>query len=120
MFREIICIACPRGCKLTVRESGDEITIEGNCCKKGIDYGNQEVLQPLRMLTTTVKTTRSDYPRLPVRLSTEIPKAELMNCMKAINRVIVKQSCSPGDVVMAGIAGDGVNLIATGELSYDA
>jgi len=118
MNKRIICIACPRGCSLTVSGSGDELLIEGNQCRKGLDYGRQEVLQPLRMLTTTVKTTNPDSPRLPVRLSREIPREKLRESMRIINGFTAELDCSPGDILVTGILEGDVNLLATGELSY--
>ncbi|MBI9106090.1 MAG: DUF1667 domain-containing protein [Spirochaetales bacterium] len=120
MNKKMICIACPRGCAMTVNLEGDEPVIRGNQCSRGLDYARQEILQPLRMLTTTVKTTHPDYPRLPVRLSCDIPKDSLLECMRLINRVRVDHDCLPGDVLVSGVAGELVNLIATGDLSYDA
>lgn len=120
MIKHIICIACPRGCTLNVTGSGKSLIIEGNQCKKGLEYGRQEILQPLRMLTTTVRTTHSEYPRLPVRLSREIPKKDLREYMKIINGFTAASDCRPGDVLLESIMGADVNLIATGELSYEA
>lgn len=120
MDKSIICIACPRGCNLRITGSGGEMIIEGNACPKGLDYGRQEILQPLRMLTTTVKTTHPDCPRLPVRLSAEIPKAELRNCMKIINSFTAETDCCPGDIIAKNIFAGGIDLIATGALFYEA
>ena len=35
---ELICINCPRGCLLQVEQQGEEITVTGNFCSKGIPY----------------------------------------------------------------------------------
>lgn len=64
MIKEFICIICPRSCKLTVTtdtaytqdtaDSTPSVQIRGNRCKRGADYGKQEALCPMRILTTTV------------------------------------------------------------------
>lgn len=116
MIKKIICIYCPRGCVLTVREDpADGIRVEGNACPKGIDYARQEMTNPVRMLTTTVRTVSAVNPRLPVRLSEEIPKSEIMRYMEKINSITVDHDCRPGDAVASDLFGTGVNLIATGE-----
>jgi CxxC motif-containing protein len=45
-----------RGCEITVTGTGNTIEkIEGNECKRGIQYATDEFLDPRRILTTTVK-----------------------------------------------------------------
>lgn len=114
MNKTMTCIACPRGCLLRVSGSADDIAVSGNCCPKGIDYGRQEVLQPLRMLTTTVRTIDTDFPRLPVRLSAEVPKEIIYECMKIINRLTIDRSVKPGDVLIEDLCSTGADLIASG------
>ncbi|MDC7228098.1 MAG: DUF1667 domain-containing protein [Spirochaetales bacterium] len=122
MNRKLTCIECPRGCLLMVEKTegvdreGGELRVSGNACPKGIDYGRQEVLRPMRMLTSTVRTDDCEFPRLPVRLSAEIPKERIFDCMKEINRITVVGRKKPGDVLVQNIGGLGVDLIASGGL----
>ena len=116
MSRKMVCISCPRGCILTVSE---DLDVKGSGCPKGIEYARQELLRPLRMLTTTVKTTAAEMPRVPVRLSEDVDKNRLMEYMKAINRVVLDHSCKPGDVLVKDILGEGTDLIAAGEFNYE-
>ena len=37
-MKELICIVCPRGCRLTVDENND-YAVTGNSCKRGEVYG---------------------------------------------------------------------------------
>ena len=46
MKREMTCISCPVGCRLTVTTDGDEIFVEGNQCKRGAVYAENEVRNP--------------------------------------------------------------------------
>jgi CxxC motif-containing protein len=39
--RNLICIGCPMGCPLTVRMENGQITVTGNTCKRGADYGQK-------------------------------------------------------------------------------
>jgi len=52
--KEITCIACPMGCKLEIIRDEDKYVIEGYKCKKGLEYGEQELKDPRRIITTTV------------------------------------------------------------------
>jgi len=53
--REVICILCPVGCRITVEiEDGEISKIENAGCKRGRDYAEQEIKSPLRDFFTTV------------------------------------------------------------------
>ena len=48
MQKNIICVACPMGCGITVElaDNGDIISVTGNTCKRGQLYGVQEFTVP--------------------------------------------------------------------------
>lgn len=69
----LICITCPKGCHLTVDEENG-YTVTGNCCPRGAEYGKNELLHPVRMITSTVKITGAALPRLPVKTDHALPK----------------------------------------------
>ena len=52
-LRKMICITCPRGCHLTVDE--ETLAVQGNRCPKGEEYARNEVTDPRRVLTSTVR-----------------------------------------------------------------
>ena len=43
MKKEMTCISCPVGCRLTAYEKDGKIIIEGNACKRGEVYGISEM-----------------------------------------------------------------------------
>ena len=53
---EMICITCPKGCHLQVDEN-DGFRVTGNGCPRGAEYGKNELLHPVRVLTSTVRLT---------------------------------------------------------------
>ena len=59
---ELICINCPRGCLLQVEQQGEEITVTGNFCSKGIPYAKQEITDPQRVLTILMRPEGADRP----------------------------------------------------------
>lgn len=116
MKKQFTCINCPMGCQVVVTMDGEEITnIEGNNCKRGENYVRDEVKDPKRMVTSTVKVTGSKGYSVPVKTETAIPKGLIFDCMKEINNAEIKAPVHIGDVVIANVLDTGVNIIATDE-----
>lgn len=116
MKKEITCIACPRGCRLVLEAENRDEPVRGFLCPKGKEYGEQELKEPLRMLTTTVRTVSVEQPRLPVKLSCPVPLHRIRDFINAVNRLTLERSCRPGDVLAVDLLGSGADLLATGEL----
>jgi len=113
MNREIICIMCPLGCRMQVHVEEEELQqVEGERCKKGVTYAEQEVTFPGRILTTTVTTDSPEMPLLPVRSDKAIPKESLIECMKHISKHSVKGSVKVGQTVIENILGLGADIVA--------
>ena len=115
-MREVICIICPKGCHLKIEEDpGAEsgYNVSGASCERGIDYGINEVTNPVRVLTSTVKVEGAGLVRCPVRTDGSVPKATIFDCMEEINNVTLHAPVKVGDVVIEDIAGTGITLIAT-------
>lgn len=114
--KEIICIICPIGCRLTVERDAKTpsgFSVSGNQCRRGEAYGIKEMTNPTRVLTTTVKITGALYTRLPVRTNSEIPKDKIFPCMKIINKTEVRAPVALGDVIVKNILGTGVDIVAS-------
>lgn len=112
--REITCIVCPNGCRLKARIEDDEVVdVTGNACMKGYIYAQNEVLNPVRMVTSTVAVRGGTAPRASVKTEREVPKDKVMECMDALKGVCVKAPVSIGDTVVENIAQTGVDMVAT-------
>lgn len=112
--RELTCIGCPLGCALTVEMNGNEvISVTGNTCKRGDDYARKEVTNPTRIVTTSVKVEGGTLAAVSVKTKQDIPKGKIFDCVKALKDVCVKAPIAIGDVVLADVAGTGVDVIAT-------
>ena len=70
--RELTCIGCPLGCQLTVTINGDDITVEGNTCKRGAVYAKKEVTAPTRIVTSSVQILGGEIPRVSVKTAGDI------------------------------------------------
>ena len=115
--RELICIGCPMGCPLTVElENGEIKTITGYTCKKGETYARKEVTNPTRIVTSTVRVAGGRADMVSVKTREDIPKDKIFQCVKALKGVIVKAPIRIGDVVVADVAGTGVDIVATKEV----
>ena len=112
--RSLTCIRCPLGCPLEIELNGsDLISVSGNECPLGANYAMVECTAPTRMVTTTVRVTGANIHRLPVRTRGNIPKDKIMACIESLRGVSVRAPVNPGDVVLADVAGTGVDIIAT-------
>ena len=111
--KDIVCIVCPVGCKLTIEKSGDEYLVKGNKCKRGYDYAIEELTHPTRMLTSTVKLTGSHHVRLPVHSSVPISKDLIFKAMNVINACTVKAPVRTGEVLIENILNTGVNICSS-------
>ena len=108
------CIVCPNGCRLTVEDADGEIKVDGAQCKKGVEFAKAERTNPMRSLTTTVRTVFADMPRLPVKTNGEIPKGKMLEAMKLIRAVRVNERLHTGDVILPDVFG--VQIIATSDM----
>jgi len=115
-MKELYCIACPTGCRLTVDEHEKELVVEGHECDLGYDFAVTEITSPARTLTTTVRTSFPGVPRLPVRTDGEIPKGKLMEAMEVLRGVVVSAELDCGDTVMEDLIDTGVRVVATSDI----
>ena len=110
---DLVCIVCPKGCKLSIDEMGE---VFGASCKRGVDFAKTELASPKRTVCSTVSTTFSHRPVLPVRTSGEIPKDKIFAFMDFVKTVKVDKAVKCGEVLAENILGLNVNLIATDDL----
>lgn len=111
---KIICVACPRGCRITVVGDDKKIkSIKGFSCPRGEDYAKEEFLNPTRILPTTVKVKNGNFPLVSVKTEKPIPKKDLLPAMDVIARTEVEAPVSCGDIIIKNILDTGVNVIAT-------
>ncbi len=113
--QELTCINCPLGCalKVEINEAGEVVSVSGNTCKRGEDYGRREVTAPVRTVTSTVRVTGGAAPVVPVRTGADIPKEKIFACMEEIRAAKVDAPVKIGDKIISGVAGTDVDVIAT-------
>ena len=110
--RNLTCIVCPRGCQMTVTlEDGKVVLVEGNFCKRGVTYANDECTNPKRTVTSTVRCL--DGSIVAVKTENTIPKEKMFEVMAEINGVHPEGKLKIGDVIIENVCGTGVNVVAT-------
>ena len=115
-MKQLVCIGCPRGCRLTIDEKDGEYIVTGNTCPRGKEFAISEMTAPKRTICSTVKTVFPDEPVLPVRVSDDIPREKIFDVMREINAVTLKERIGRGDAVIKNVLGLGVDVIATSDL----
>lgn len=117
MIKNIVCVACPMGCPITVElnDKNEVVNVTGNTCPRGKAYAETECTFPTRMLTSTVKVNGGRTAMVPVKTSQPIPKGMMFEIMKEINAVEVASPVKIGQVIIENVLGTGADIIATNE-----
>ena len=114
---KLICITCPVGCALDVTHDGETIlNVDGNTCNRGIDYAKQEITDPRRMVTTTVRVKGGLHPLLPVYTSAPIPKPRVFDLLREIRQVEVEAPVKMGQVILSNVVETDVNVLASRDM----
>ena len=114
---KVICITCPKGCRLDVTREGDTILKVDNCgCKRGEEYVKAELTDPRRMVATTVKIKGGLHPLLPVYTAKPFPKPRIRELLTALQEVELKTPVGMGDVVVKDALGTGIDILASREM----
>lgn len=112
IIKKLTCIECPIGCEIEVGvENGKAVYVKGNTCPRGKMYAENEVVCPVRVVTSTVKAT--DGTMVPVKTDKPVRKSEIFAVMEKINKTTCSLPVKIGDVLLENISDD-ANLIATG------
>lgn len=117
--KELICIGCPLGCSLTATLKNGNITVSGNTCKRGEEYGRKEVTAPSRTVTSSVRVKNGDLRMVSVKTQSDIPKDKIFECMEEIHRITVEAPVAVGNVIIKDCAGTGIPVIATRDVKYN-
>lgn len=114
---ELTCIRCPMGCPLTVTVDGENVTVTGNTCPRGAEYGAQEVTAPVRTVTSSVRVRGGELPLVSVKTKTDIPKRKIFDVMADIRKAEVPAPVKIGDVLVPNAGGTGVDVVATKDIA---
>jgi CxxC motif-containing protein len=113
---EIICVACPKGCRLEARRENDEILVTHEGCKRGREYAESEINDPRRMVATTVCVNNSSRALLPVYTASPFPKNRITELLNALRTMKVPAPVYANQVVLGNALGTGIDVIASRDL----
>ena len=112
---ELICIVCPRGCHLQI-DTKNGYRVYGNQCTRGEVYGRDELINPTRMITSTVRIKGALHPRCPVKTSSPIPKHLIFDAMRTLDTVTLDAPVKSGQVVVENVCNTGIDFISTRDM----
>jgi CxxC motif-containing protein len=112
--KEVTCIVCPIGCRILVKTDGTYFKlINGNKCKRGIEYARSEALDPRRALATSVLVKGGEWPLVSVKTSYPIPKDKIFQILQEIKKTSVKAPVTIGQKIIKNVANTGIDVLAT-------
>ncbi|MDH4068375.1 MAG: DUF1667 domain-containing protein [Dehalococcoidia bacterium] len=112
--KHFVCVVCPVGCEIdVVHDGGKIISMEGNKCEKSEEFVLQELIEPMRILTTTIRIDGSRWPVIPVRTDKAVPKRLFPLMMRRLRRAKLQAPVNMLDVVARDVLHTGANIIAT-------
>jgi len=115
---KMICIDCPIGCEINVTHDGKIVLeIDGNKCKKAIDYAETEITDPRRMVITTVRVRGGFHHLVPVRSTEPVPKTKIFSILKKLRKVELKTPVKIHQVVLPDAVGTGIDIVTSRSLS---
>ncbi len=117
MYKNLICIECPKGCELSVNiENFRVVEVTEHTCPKGKEYAISEIENPSRILTSTVLAEGLALKMIPVKTDSLIPKARILEAMEEIKKIKINKPVSVGEILVKNFLGLGVNLISTRQI----
>jgi CxxC motif-containing protein len=114
---KLICITCPKGCTLEVQREGDTVIKVEQGCKRGHEYAQRELVDPRRMVSSTVRISGGTHPLLPVYTAEAFPKPRIPELMVALREMKLKAPVRMHQVVLADALGTGIDILASRDIS---
>ena len=109
-MKELTCIVCPRGCRLKV---DDDMNVTGNSCPRGKIYAINELTNPTRTITSSIRVTNRPYTLVSVKTSNPIPKGKMFEVMQEIDKLSIEAPTKIGQIVKKNILGLDSDIIIT-------
>jgi CxxC motif-containing protein len=108
------CIVCPTCCDLET----DGVEVNGARCPKGEAFARQEMIAPLRVITTTVRCETAEVVRmLPVKTACAVPIALIPDVMKQVKALRLSEIPRIGMRFSTGSPSGSVEWVVTGEIA---
>jgi len=117
MEKKLTCVSCPIGCGITVRIEDNVVTrIAGNQCPRGETYAQQEAIDPMRVLSTSVRVIGGEFPLVSVKTDRPVPKRLILQIMNYVRTLSIEAPVKIRQVVAEHLLGMSASLVATREV----
>jgi CxxC motif-containing protein len=116
--REFICVTCPVGCTIeAIVEGGELMGTKGQACARGQAFVREELSDPRRTLTTTVRVRGGEWPLVPVRSAAPLPKGLVLQVAARLRQVEVAAPVAERQVILPDALGTGIDIVASREVA---
>lgn len=113
---KVICVTCPKGCTLLVDRDGQTVVkVEGGC-KRGHEYARQELVDPRRMVASSVRILGALHPLLPVYTSAPFPKPRIAELLAVLRKIEVSSPVVLDQVILENVLDTGIDIHASREM----
>ena len=112
-MKELTCIVCPRGCRLKV---DDNMEVTGNACPRGKMYAINELTNPTRTITSSIRVSNRPYTLVSVKTDKPVPKDKMFDVMREIDKLSIEAPTRIGQVVLANVLGTDSNIVITKDI----
>ena len=113
MRRTFTCIICPNGCTLDVESDGRDLSVKGNLCMRGASYAKEEMTDPKRTISSSMRLEGGEMEIVSVRLDRPVPKSMIFPIMDVIKAASAVAPVHIGDVLIHDVLSTGADIIAT-------
>ena len=113
---KVICVTCPKGCTLLVNRDGQTVVSVENGCKRGHEYARQELVDPRRMVASSVRLKGGLHPLLPVYTSAPFPKPRIPELLSLLRQVEVSTPITLDQVILENVLDTGIDIHASRQM----
>ena len=79
---------------------------------QGSKYGVDEVTNPKRVITSTVRLEGSYLNMLPVKTNGSVPKEKMFEVMEVLANIKITAPVSVGDIIVKNVLNTGVDIVS--------
>lgn len=87
--------------------------LSGEPCPRGIEYAKEEMIAPMRTVTTTMEVIGGTFPLVSVCTTAPVLLEKALAVVHAISVGSVEAPVKCGQVLISDVLGLGVDIIAT-------
>jgi CxxC motif-containing protein/pyruvate/2-oxoglutarate dehydrogenase complex dihydrolipoamide dehydrogenase (E3) component len=116
----LVCVRCPKGCELqlALTPDGALAEVQGEGCRLGLAYAEEEVTAPKRIVTASLGIAGSLEP-LSVKTAAPVLRTHIFAVLDEIRALKLRVPIQAGTKLVENIANTGVALVATKTLPAD-